>query len=289
MSGKKPPVLPGFTAVNPQILVQEALPEKPPADHPEAIVIYGWGDGLAKHVNKYAEGYRVLYPYSKQIIILSPISQVMFTSLEQRTEGVVPVLENLDQVLGDRKSSVLIHAMSNTGAISYGTTIKAFKDHNDSAFPHQLLVLDSTPGSPWLSRRTLGDWSRAMSLGTAKWFPWPFAVTQFIWAGILLVNGSYQWLTGTEPSGAFALRVIDDDTYETKDAKRLYLYSKEDDLISYEDIEMYVAESKQKGYEMRTELFEGTGHVGHMRRHPEQYWKAIGDAWKWSNDEKRGA
>ncbi|KAJ4146182.1 hypothetical protein NW754_001646 [Fusarium falciforme] len=285
----KLPMLPGFTAVSDQVLVREALPEQPPADHPEAVVIYGWGDGLPKHVSKYAEGYRVLFPYSKQIIILSPISKAMFTSLDQRTEAMVPVLENLEKLLGDRKSSVLIHAMSNTGAISYGTTLKAFQDKNSSAFPHQLLVLDSTPGSPWLSRRTLGNWSRAMSLGTANWFPWPFAVTQALWAGVLLVNATYQWITGTEPAGAFALRVVDDESFETKEAKRLYLYSKEDDLISYEDIEAYVAESKERGYVVRTELFDGSGHVGHMRKHPEQYWKAIEDAWKWSNEEKTGA
>lgn len=282
-------MLPGFTAVSDQILVREALPEQPPVDHPEAIVIYGWGDGLPKHVSKYAEGYRVLFPYSKQIIILSPISKAMFTSLDQRTEAMVPVLDNLEKLLGDRKSSVLIHVMSNTGAISYGTTLKAFQDKNSSSFPHQLLVLDSTPGSPWLSRRTLGNWSRAMSLGTANWFPWPFAVTQTLWATVLLVNCAYQWITGTEPAGAFALRVVDDESFETKEAKRLYLYSKEDDLISYEDIEAYVAESKERGYVVRTELFDGSGHVGHMRKHPEQYWEAIKDAWKWSNDEKNGA
>ncbi|KAF5024266.1 hypothetical protein F66182_3659 [Fusarium sp. NRRL 66182] len=289
MSGKKLPQLPGFTALSSKILVGEEPIEQPPADHPKAIVIYGWGDGLAKHVGKYAEGYRVLFPHSKQIMILSPISDAMFTGLEQRTQAMHGVLDNLQELLDDKKAPILIHAMSNTGAISYATTLKAFLEKHDRQFPHQLLVLDSTPGNPFLSWERLGNWSRAMSLGTAKFFPWPFVVTQSIWAVFLVLDVAFKWLTGGEPSGAFALRVVDDQTYETTDSKRLYLYSKEDDLISYKDIEGYVAESQERGYETRTELFEGSGHVGHMRQHPEQYWKAIQDAWKWSNDEKRDA
>ncbi|CRK19694.1 hypothetical protein BN1723_011967 [Verticillium longisporum] len=110
-----------------------------------------------------------------------------------------------------------------------------------------------------------------------------------LWGSFLTVNVLAGWCVGREAAGAFALRVTDDDAFETKDARRLYLYSKEDDLITSDDVEMYMAESRQKGYQLRAELFDGSGHVGHMRMHPEKYWKAIADAWAWANEEpKRG-
>ncbi|KAK2934844.1 Protein of unknown function DUF829, TMEM53 [Fusarium oxysporum f. sp. vasinfectum] len=264
MSGKKLPELAGFKTINAKLLVSEETSEKPPADHPAAVVIYGWGDGLARHVGKYAEGYRALFPHSKILIILSPISDAMFTGLETRTRAMQHVIDNLDGLLEEKTAPILIHSMSNTGAISYATTLKAFRDKNGRQMPHQLLVLDSTPGNPFWSWERLGQWSHAMALGTAKFFPWPFVITKGIWGFVLTLDVVIKKLT---------------------DSKRLYLYSKEDQIISHMDIEGYIAESQQRGYETRQELFVDTDHVGHMREHPEQYWKAISEAWKWSNDE----
>ncbi|CAG1989568.1 unnamed protein product [Fusarium graminearum] len=285
MSGKKLPQLAGFNAINANILISNDSPENTPSDHPAAILIYGWGDGQARHVGKYADGYRTLFPHSKQIIILSPISDAMFTGLETRMRAMQVVIDNLNGLLDEKTAPILVHSMSNTGAISYATTLKAFADKQGRTLPHQLLVLDSTPGNPFWSWERLGKWSHAMAIGTAKFFPWPFVVTKGIWGFVLTLDVIFKKLIGSEPSGAFALRTVDDITYETLDSKRLYLYSKEDEIISHMDIEGYIAESQQRGYETRQELFDGTNHVGHMREHPEKYWKAIQEAWQWSNDE----
>ena len=50
---------------------------------------------------------------------------------------------------GNEKERVLVHAMSNTGAIFNASTIIVYQRRHgtDKLFPHQLLVLDSTPGS----------------------------------------------------------------------------------------------------------------------------------------------
>ncbi|KAF5699726.1 hypothetical protein FMUND_14633 [Fusarium mundagurra] len=250
MSSKKLPELPGYKTINAKLLVREVTLEKPPADHPAAVVIYGWGDGLARYVRKYAEGYRALFPHSKILIILACYRQPQWTS-------------------------ILIHSISNTGAISYATILKAFRGKNGRQMPHQLLVLDLTPGNPFWSWERLGQWSYAMALSTAKFFPWLFVITKGIWGFVLTLDVVIKKLTGGEPSGAFALRVMDNTNYKTLDAKRLYLYSKEDQIISHMDIEGYIAESQQRGHETRQELFEGTDYIGYMREHPEKYWKAI--------------
>jgi hypothetical protein len=63
-------------------------------------------------------------------------------------------------------------------------------------------------------------------------------------------------------------------------ALRLFLYSKEDDLIWWEDLEEQAANARSKGYTTVLERFEGSPHVGHMRAHPEQYWSTILRCWK---------
>ncbi|KAM0278797.1 hypothetical protein ACHAQH_004988 [Verticillium albo-atrum] len=278
---------PGFTALSEQVFVREAtLNDAPrPAGQPHTVLIYGWGDGTARNVQKYTDGYAVLFPHARQIAILSPIAKAMFNNSAARAMAMTPVVDALGALDGQGDDAILIEVMSNTGAVNYSATLDGFTARHARPMPHKLLVLDSTPGSPWLTWPSLQRWSRAMTIGTANWFPWPFGVTQCIWGSFLTVNVLAGWCVGREAAGAFALRVTDDETFETKDAKRLYLYSKEDDLITSDDVEMYIAESRQKGYQMRAELFDGSGHVGHMRMHPQKYWKSIADAWEWTNEE----
>ena len=67
----------------------------------------------------------------------------------------------------------------------------------------------------------------------------------------------------------------------SRKASRLYFYSKEDEIIGYEDLEENVAVVKTLGFRaIDTELFEGSPHVGHMRMHCKQYWNRISDCWR---------
>lgn len=286
MPPKNPP-FPGFTSLSDQVFTRpgEAVEtddqQKRHAADPTIVMLYGWGDGLPKHVAKYADGFRQLFPHATQIVILSPISRAMFSNLQQRSDHMIPVLDMLSKInknLDDER--ILIHTMSNTGAVNYAATLNSYQEIFGKAMPHQLLILDSTPGSTDLSWANISRWSRAMALGTAGWFPWPFAMTQSIWAAFLCVNSAYAWMIGRESAGAWSVRAVNNSQYEVTDASRLYMYSKEDDLILWEDIESHVAESRGIGRRAETELFSGSGHVGHMRKFPKQYWSAIQRAWQ---------
>lgn len=284
----KIPKFPGFIAHSDQVFSraseaaqtteQKILPKH--QNDPTTVLLYGWGDGIPKHVAKYADGFRQLYPYATQIVVLSPISKAMFSNLRQRTDYMLPVLKVLFNNDDIDSSRVLVHTMSNTGAVNYAATLNAYQEAHGHPMPHQLLVMDSTPGSTELSWGNVSRWSRAMALGTAAWFPWPFVITQAIWGAFLVFNSLYGWMIGRQSAGQWSVRAVNHALYETKAARRLYLYSKEDDLILWEDIERHVAETRPLGWEADAELFSGSGHVGHMRMHPGQYWGAIQKSWE---------
>ncbi|KFH43894.1 hypothetical protein ACRE_053120 [Hapsidospora chrysogenum ATCC 11550] len=284
-SKKAPPSIPGFTALSDQVFVRN--PENPdsepvPAEHPEVVIVYGWGDGLPKHVVKYAEGFRVLFPRSKQILVLSPIAKAMFTDLHQRTQFMMPVVRELFPSGPDAEGAprrILAHAMSNTGAVNYAATLNGFRELYNAPLPHQLFSMDSTPGSTDLTVNNVVRWSRAMSLGTAGFFPWPFVVTQSIFAIFLFIKGNLDGLRGIESPGGWSWKAANNEAYETREARKLYMYSKEDDLIYWKDIESHAAETRSLGWQADVEVFEGSGHVGHMRMHGEQYWSAILASW----------
>ncbi|KAK2050106.1 DUF829-domain-containing protein [Colletotrichum somersetense] len=282
---------PGFKTVTDQIFVREgeelAAGAHPSPGHPRVVVIFGWGDALPKHVAKYADGFRKLFPHARQIAVLAPIVKAMREDLETRAANMMPVIDlaypeagSDDTTRPDDEDAVLLHVMSNTGGINYAGSLYAYQRKYGRPMPHRLSSYDSTPGSVVLTIDNLKRWSLAMALGTAGWFPWPFVVTQFIMAIFLLLNHAYEYLIGRESAPVFSVKAIGDPKYVSKRSRKLFLYSKEDPLIGWEDIEHNMAESKANGYAYNAALFEGTGHVGHMRVFPDKYWGAIADAWE---------
>lgn len=277
----------GFKKLSNQVYVQDGEPSCQDPSHPTTIILYSWGDASKRHVAKYVDGYRQLFPHVKIVLIFSPILKALYQTLEARSRTMIPVIEAVyPEALGKpdsaEKSSerVVLHVMSNTGGINFAATMNAYSKHTGGErFPHDLLVLDSTPGSTHFLPN-VGRWSRAMALGAARWFPWPFVVTQAMAAMFLGCLHGFGWLIGATSAAEFSTTAVNDPRLSQTSVKRLYLYSKEDDIIHWEDIEEHAADARQKGWSVSAEIFEGTPHVGHMRSHPEQYWAAIAASWK---------
>ncbi|KAJ5788220.1 hypothetical protein N7457_003210 [Penicillium paradoxum] len=280
-----PKPFPGFTPISDRVYLRNGHENaKPsPADEPTTILISGWGDGQPKHVTKYADGFHELYPSARIIVILSTTFQASNQLEEARIQAMLPVVDTIfpTPTGSGEKERLLVHAMSNTGAIFAAATVMAYQRRHgkDKPFPHHLMVLDSTPGSLNFPSQ-VSRWSRAMAVGTAKFFPWPFIITHGLWYAFLWV--SYLWgaMCRIVPSGVWADLIINDKACVTTESSRLYLYSKEDEIIGWQDLEENVARAKTLGYKADLEMFEGTPHVGHMRVHPEQYWNKVSSAWK---------
>ncbi|KAJ5770619.1 uncharacterized protein N7511_002670 [Penicillium nucicola] len=284
--GPRPIPFPGFTPISDRVYLRNGNEKsKPvPADEPTTIIISGWGDGMPKHVTKYSDGFHELFPSSRIIVILSGTLQASNQQEEARIQAMMPVVDTLFPTptgSGGEDERVLIHAMSNTGAIFAAAAVVGYQRRHgtDKTFPHKLLICDSTPGSLDFASQ-VGRWSHAMAVGTAKFFPWPAIITQGLWYIFLWANWAWERLRGSEPSGVWANRVMNDKSITSTDSHRLYLYSKEDEIIGWKDLEENVAGVKALGWPVDLEMFEGSSHVGHMRMHPEQYWSKVLGAWK---------
>ncbi|KAJ5295313.1 hypothetical protein N7508_010134 [Penicillium antarcticum] len=284
--GPRPIPFPGFTPISERVYLRNGNEKsKPvPADEPTTIIISGWGDGMPKHVTKYSDGFHELFPSSRIIVILSGTLQASNQQEEARIQAMMPVVDTIFPTptgSGGEEERVLIHAMSNTGAIFAAAAVVGYQRRHgtDKTFPHKLLICDSTPGSLDFASQ-VGRWSHAMAVGTAKFFPWPAIITQGLWYIFLWANWAWERLRGSEPSGVWANRVMTDKSITSTDSHRLYLYSMEDEIIGWKDLEENVAGVKALGWPVELEMFEGSSHVGHMRLHPEQYWNKVLSAWK---------
>lgn len=297
-SGKpaKQPQVPGFAPVTDQIFVRDATaaaaaaatepsPDGDGAEpsQPDAVIVFGWGDGLPKHVAKYADGYATLFPQARQIVVLSPIAKAMFSEHAARASTMVPLVKALfpdGPGAASAPRSIAVHIMSNTGAVNYASTLRAYRDMYGHQLPHDLLVLDSTPGTTDMTWPNLVRWSRAMALGLSALVPLPFVVTQSICGAFLFANGSYLHLRGQQSAGAWSAAATRNPDLVTPSTRKLFLYSREDDLIPWQDIEDDIARNNREGWSTDAVLFHGSGHVGHMRLHTERYWHAIRESWE---------
>jgi len=110
-----------------------------------------------------------------------------------------------------------------------------------------------------------------MAMGVPKWVPMPFVLSQAICCFFLCVVYYAAQLVGIEPSGPYSVRVFLEHDMTTPRALRLFMYSKEDDLIHWRDLEEQAAIARSKGYEVALELFEGSPHVGHSMTTPSPF------------------
>ncbi|CBF86707.1 hypothetical protein AN2370.2 [Aspergillus nidulans FGSC A4] len=284
---------PGFTSRTDQIFVRDGIPESSESTSVsngspvKTLIIFAWGDAQPKNITKYADGFRTLHPSAKQIVVLSPIYKALWRSMAQRVEAMSPIVDEVFPPTGKSEaeqdhdgSGVLIQVMSNTGGIAYAAALHAYRNRYGRPFPHRLVVLDSTPGSTDLTFANMRRFALAMALGTAKFFPWPFCVTRGLWAVFLYVLNLIEKILGRTSAGAESVKVVGNPELASLETKRLYLYGKEDQIILWSDIEAHIAESRRKGWEVQYRVFEGSGHVEHMRKHPVAYWKAIKEAWE---------
>ncbi|KAK0742572.1 hypothetical protein B0T21DRAFT_328495 [Apiosordaria backusii] len=292
------PLLKAFTRLSKQVYVQEPASSPSPGAHesdPTTVIIYGWGDAAPKHLSKYVTGYTTLFPYARLILIFSPMLNTLYQTLDSRSKTMIPVIETLYGPISslgssavppktESKERILLQAMSNTGGINLAATMYAFTraqpTESAQVFPHDLMVLDSTPGSTAFFPN-IAPWSRAMAIGASRVLPFvPFIFIQTLAALFLATLHGVGQIMGATSAAAFSVTAVNDPTLSDTSSKRLYLYSKEDDIIHWEDIEKHAADARSKGWDVSAETFEGTPHVGHMKAYPDKYWNAISTAWK---------
>ncbi|KAI0390195.1 DUF829-domain-containing protein [Xylariaceae sp. FL0594] len=298
---------PGYTRIAHRIYVRDDDAESEtqsqktttttgPDSDPTHILIYGWGDGRPKNVGKYADGYHALFPMARIYVVINPILDATTQVLAKRTETMMPLVNAVfpGKTGADGSERIILHVMSNTGGIYAAATLNAYrvKFGSETLLPHHLCISDSTPGSLNFSTE-VWRWSRAMAMGVPipSFLPslLTFKLAQSLCCLFLCVVFYLAQAIGIEPSGPYSVRAFLDPEMADARAVRLFMYSREDDLIGWRDLEENAAVARTKGYDVLLEMFDGSPHVGHMRVHPKQYWAAILNGWKRAMEKKEKA
>ncbi|MCJ1420213.1 hypothetical protein MMC32_006570 [Xylographa parallela] len=266
-----------FSQLNPSVFVYKApepatKTDKTTAKHgpPDIVLLLSWSGANIKHVAKYTPGYIDLYPTAQIILVTSAFTDFVFGNSASKNLQLDPVIQIFTS---NPDARILVHLFSNGGSHKLWRLAKLYKATQGRLLPMNALVLDSAPGKTTFDRSVE---ALAYELPQAWYLRLPglsllYLCLFMLWA-VLTVTG------GTNTVDRVWKEINNPDLISVQ-AIREYIYSKADRLVFWKDVEDHADEAEAKGYQVKKERFEDTGHVAHMRLEYERYWSEIAALW----------
>ncbi|KDQ59158.1 hypothetical protein JAAARDRAFT_175911 [Jaapia argillacea MUCL 33604] len=262
--------------------------------HPRLVLIFGWMGAQLPHLHKYSQAYSKLYPDATQVLVRCERSVFSRTEVAKQ-ESMIPVAEVLEDLgyipssvrtkpdpatpdvdeAGNR--SVLVHAFSNGGGYQLSTLSRVLAKRKIERLSPiaNALILDSCPGSGGVSTSVTAFTSHIRN----PFIRYPSAILVWLFFSsshlLAIILRRKPWVDALKET----LNKPDLLPWMDKNTPRLYIYSKTDHLIPWKQIEAHAKEGEEKGFDVRSEVFEKSDHVAHARTDPKRYWGAVEDVW----------
>lgn len=269
MSGQ---LLDGFTKLND--ITSIYLPSKSGKDSkpsgPSLIVYCAWMGAATKHMGKYIQGYKHLYPNASILLIESTLPNMFVGSdVTAACEVIEWFTKNSSSRSTDTEQPyIILHACSNGGA-NNATWLAARLLKANSRLPFSRVILDCCPG-----RGEPKPASEAASMSLPKqtlirlfgfWlFYSTFIVASFFYAAF-----------GLEDAISRIRRTLNDADVFSTQRPRLYLYSDNDALVKWQHVHEHAEDARRKGFSVHEEKFSRAAHAALLIEDSERYWGAV--------------
>ncbi|KAK8043440.1 hypothetical protein PG993_005870 [Apiospora rasikravindrae] len=264
---------------------------KPGTGDPTLVIIFGWMNAGGGPLAKYVRQYQALFPASAILLITCTFGGMTFPWLGLREARIAAItaraiLEQDEAQVIPPDSSVeprprlLVHAFSNAGSTTlyhlytaYATTGSSSNDPESAILPLHATIFDSAPAP--FSYQTLvqgildGDPSSTARLVV---LPIAYLYVALVWVVVTI-------LRVPDHIGDLAPRAHNDPA-RVCETLRVYMYGPADRITPAAAVEGHADEAEARGFRVRREVFEGTGHVAHARKHADRYWRIVGQAWE---------
>lgn len=234
--------------------------------NPSLIVLCTWMAANPRHIAKYTNSYKRLYPNASILVVQSMLNDMTYRSSrtqQKRIEIARDIILNTSS-----EGKVLLHIFSNGGA-NTACQIATSLPSSQRASIFSGMILDSCPGR--------NDFKRANKAILAALPKNP--MTRFL--GSIMV---YLVLTvifiidahGGQNAVTCARNGLNDDALFGINVPRLYIFSKEDEMVGWSDVQDHAKEAKRKGFKnVQALVFEGSGHCAHAMQDSDRYWNAV--------------
>lgn len=223
------------------------------------VVILGWNDCRVKHLQKYSELFEnkdwstICLPTNSFNTFLRSGSKVKTISFY--------IIDLIKDLTAEKGNPVVLYSFSNGGCAVYFHLMEALTtagQQNFNAFKVVGSIFDSCPVKP--SMETIQE----VQISVTERIRNP-VIRSLVWytLGILIpirVKSSKTVKRFFKDLGNMPLR-----------GPELFLYSKGDNLASYEGIEEHIACRKSQGVNVIDKCWEDSTHVTHYMKYPKEY------------------
>lgn len=255
------------------------------AGRPPLVIICSWMGARTKHISKYTNAYKKRYPGAGILLVQSQPADMLVRSFEHQRRMLAPVRRVLrsalpstnagaeDEEKEEGSSPVILHVFSHGGCNTAIQLLRSMKDTpNSPPAPIDAFVLDSCPGDASFSRSVK---AMAISLPKNRALRAVALVAVYITLAVFYVFV----LLGLRKGTQHMRKELIDPKIFAKETKRLYLYSKADEMVDYKAVTRHSEEAEAAGYVVEAELFEKGPHCGHVMEDEERYWAAVKRVW----------
>jgi Eukaryotic protein of unknown function (DUF829) len=221
-----------------------------------------------RHIAKYVVLYQKLFPESAILIVRNELTDILlrpnFIQIK-RLEPVIDIIEKHRTQNDDGKPRILLHNFSNGGCIQATLFAQMYRARYHRPLPIVRMIMDSCPGLE-------GYWPTFKAFTT----PAPkFFLLRWIVYGLIhfVITAWFPVIKLFPQSGTlYRMRMaLNDPTLFPLSASRIYIYSKTDELVLWQDVESHARDARGAKSEIQLELFNGSQHVGHLMNDPERY------------------
>ncbi|KAK0705494.1 hypothetical protein B0H67DRAFT_649820 [Lasiosphaeris hirsuta] len=256
-----------MTKLNQDIYLFRPDSAAPPAaaGAPQLILLTSWMGARDAHIAKYLAPYRALALQGRAGHPRSPNPPVHLPPLSPPSSSPSPS----PSPSSSDTPQLLIHLFSNGGS----TTLAHLRTL--TPLPSHTLVYDSAPG-----QFTYTGSFAALTAGLSGWTRAAFApLVHAFCAWYWLVHNVFARGAGG-PFAAVAAAHNEREGRARAEVRRAYVYSEEDKLVDWRDVERHAADAKSGGFVVRVEKFAGSAHVAHARRDEGRYWGVVRETWE---------
>lgn len=227
-----------------------------------------------KHIAKYTQQYRELYPSADTLVLESSVADLTYRGDKIQHRRLRPALDVvLSHITSAAQSGsqhrIVLHVFSNGGTQCAARLISGLPEqHRSDAFG--TLIFDSCPGEA-----TYELSARAMALSLPK-----HPVAKILGVPLihlmLCVYVFIFFVTDSKDVVARSKRKLNDPTFISSKTARLYIFSSQDQLVLEKDVRSHAADARSKGFVEVLELpFPDSGHCAHALVHKERYWETV--------------
>jgi hypothetical protein len=280
-------VLPDFTLVAPSIYehIPSSSYKSPYAtleniEVPSLILLCTWTGAQSRYIAKYTAKYQCLFPSTRIMVIATTAKDLCFRNSQRKQERLKPAVERISSLeylhTDGNATRILMHVFSEGGSNKACELAEAYLSITGQRLPVSALCFDSTPGHPRYLRLCSALNKSLPQIPVLRHTGLLFgsAVLGAIWVSYICAKGpENNVITRTRR------RLLDPRHFDLT-VPRCYLYSKNDTLIAWKDVNEHAKESIDKGVPVKEVLFEDSGHVGHARQEPDRYWSEVMATWR---------